>query len=96
MTDSDKTQKLKEMLSILQNAKANEYDSKTLKLYDLHIKNTQELINKLATCSSNEIDILIFKYIETESITYGRSFLPNQNGEFAETSFWRLIKVLGY
>jgi hypothetical protein len=86
--------RLNRLVEVLKKSKNQEQDKEVLKLYDIHIKETEKLILTLE--SSPAIEYQLKDFYKNESRNYGWSYLPNKNGETAELEFWNLMKDLGY
>lgn len=84
--------RLSQLVNTLFESRKVEQDKKVVKLYDLHIKETENLI--LSIRSNSDSGIHLKAFYEKESRNYGWSYLPNKNGEIAELEFWTLMKYL--
>lgn len=89
-------QKLKNLLDIIKKNCGLELEKKSIELYNFHIKSTEEIIQTLESSTVNETNEILASFFESEGRAYGWSFLPNKNGEEAETAFWNLKRELGF
>lgn len=94
MTNIDAKQRIRVLLTILEESKSVEEDKKSIELYDIHINRTKSLLEKLDEINPSEAISYLTEYFMNESNAYGRSYLPNKNGEKAENYFWRLKREL--
>jgi hypothetical protein len=94
MTNKDTKQRIRDLLTILEESKSVEDDKKSIELYDFHINLTKSLLEKLEIIDPSEAISCLNEYFINESNAYGRSYLPNKNGEKAENHFWRLKREL--
>ncbi|NMC59486.1 MAG: hypothetical protein GYA51_08925 [Candidatus Methanofastidiosa archaeon] len=94
MTNINAKQRIRDLLTILEESNSVEEDTKSIELYDFHIKLTKSLLEKLDKIDPSETISYLTEYFINESNAYERSYLPNKNGEKAENHFWRLKREL--
>ena len=94
LSQLDILSRFKKLLQILTESKDKEINADSIKLYDIHISETNKLIHSLN--KSENFKTEISKYYEIEKRNFGWSYLPNENGEKAENEFWNLMKELGF